>query len=289
MTCQLALSSKRGAVLFSDSQLSTDRVEYHGEQKQFVGDDFLLGGAGLAVVMQELFKSLNDRQQGQCMEKGPEIGKYVTDFLRKEVTGPAAGQTSFVLVYQTERGENVIEHLQSAIFHSFRRQGRIFTLGSGAALVQPAIDRDAKVGVFLRPEQLGDMMVVGEGYLEAAGQSLTVDGQFVVGLLRRGKAYVMGDAGVKLNHAPKELIGCWEKAARQYAEIMACAQTIREEVRTAQRAVAVLQTGRLEKKYLEQLEACRLSVQSNRDVLQGKLNKYCQWYDGVLGRGTGNS
>lgn len=284
MTCQLAFSSKAGAVLFSDSQGSTDAIEVHGLQKQFVGDDFLLGGAGHGLVIEEVFKSLCDSDSGKCIVPGAKAANHITKFLGSEVTGHAVANTTFVLVHRGRSKDYMIRVLHPSVFKSFVRQGNFVTLGSGAGLVQAAIDRDRKLGVFLQPEQLGDMVIAGENYLETATQSLTVDSQFVVGMLRWGTGYMMGDASIGVSHAPEKVGEKWAEAARRYREIMAHAQMIRGEIRAAQRAVSSVQVGQLDGSAMDQVEACRLSVEENRKGVTDKIEGYCRWYDELVGR-----
>ena len=60
MTCHIGISSSAGAVLISDSQGSTATSGTSGYEKQFVGPDFLLGGAGALAVLQALFDKIED-------------------------------------------------------------------------------------------------------------------------------------------------------------------------------------------------------------------------------------
>ena len=284
MTCQLAFSSSAGAVLFSDSQLSTNSIELHGHQKQLVGSDFLLGGAGHSGVIQEVFNSLCEPGSGESTKRGEEVATHILDFLTSEVTENAAAGTSFVLVRQEPDQESTISVLRRGTFKSFFRRKGIVTLGSGAALVRPAIERDRKLGVFLPPDQLHDMVVAGENYLDAAVQSLTVDNQFVIGILRRGAAYLMGDQSINASYAPARIIGQWPGVGRRYAEIMGLARTMRGEIRSAQRTVAQVQLGRLDDAASRQLEDSRSTVESNRRNLAEKLEEYFAWYDELVQR-----
>ena len=284
MTCQLAFTSNAGAVLFSDSQLSTDRIEQHGHQKQFVGNDFLLGGAGHASVMREVFQSLYDSDSGTSIRQGREVAGHIQEFLKFEVTENAAANTSFVLVCQEPNELSTISVLRRGIFKSFVRERRITTLGSGAGFVQPAIERDRKLGIFLPPVQLNDMVVVGENYLEAAVQSLTVDNQFVIGILRRGAAYIMGDKLIRVAYAPTNIVKQWTEVAHRYREIIGLAQTIRGEIRLAQSTVATVQLGQFDAFAMRQLEDCRSTVENNRRDLAKKLEDYFRWYDELIER-----
>ena len=289
MTCQLAFSSKAGAVLFSDSQGSTDATEVHGLQKQLVGDDFLLGGAGHGLVVEEVFKSLCDSVSGKCSVPGVEVANHISEFLSSKVTAHAAANTNFVLVYREKDDEYIISVLRPSVFRSFVKQEDFVTLGSGAGLVQAAIDRDRKLGVFLQPELLSDMVVAGENYLETASESLTVDSQFVIGMLRYGNGYMMGDPEIGVSHAPGIVVEKWLEAAAQYREILAHAQLIKGEIRAAQRAVSSVQIGKLGSSAVTQVEGCRSSVEENRQGVTDKIEEYCRWYDKLIGRETSDS
>ena len=289
MTCQLAFSNETGAVLFSDSQGSTDAIEVHGLQKQLVGDDFLLGGAGHRLVVEEVFKSLCDSESGNCSVPGVEVANHISSFLASNVTGHAAASTNFILVYQEEDKEYGISVLRPSVFKSFVKEESFVTLGSGADLVQAAIDRDRKLGVFLQPELLSDMVVAGENYLETATQSLTVDSQFVIGMLRCGNGYMMGDPAIGVSHAPDRVVEKWSEAAAQYREILAHAQLIKGEIRAAQRAVSSVQIGQLGAAAVDQVEGCRSSVEENRKAVMAKIEEYCRWYDELVGRDAPDS
>jgi hypothetical protein len=61
MTVHIAIANRNEAVLFSDSQGSTDREESHGFHKQYVGENFAVGAAGHGGIIMNLFEMLNDR------------------------------------------------------------------------------------------------------------------------------------------------------------------------------------------------------------------------------------
>ena len=284
MTCHVAFCSDVGSIMFSDSQMSSDKAEYHGHQKQFVGNDFLLGGSGHGLVVQEVFRSLHDPKTGQCTVDCTTVSDHIVAFLKSNVSPRAAAVTSFILVCQEKSNEHSIKVLQPSTFNSFIPRESFAVLGSGAELVEPAIDRDRMLAIFRRPRELVDMVVVGENYLEAASQSLTVDAQFTIGLLRSNNAYVMGDPAIEAQYAPPAIIGNWTDISKRYSEIMAQAQQIRGEIREAQRALSLIQEAKVDKAAIGTITASQASVKQNREELQTKIEEFLKWYDGIVGR-----
>ena len=169
-------------------------------------------------------------------------------------------------------------------FSSFIPKGSFAVLGSGAELVRPAIERDRMLALFRQPTELVDMVVAGENYLEAATQSLTVDAQFTVGVLRSKGAYLMGDAGINMQYAPPAVVAQWKDVAKRYAEIMAQAQQIRGEIREAQRVLSLIQVAKVDKAAIAAINASQSSVMQNRRELQTRIDDYLKWYDSILGR-----
>ena len=284
MTCHVAFSSKTGAVMLSDSQLSTDKVEFHGIQKQFVGNDFLLGGSGNALVIREMFTSLCDATTGECLWNNTEVVARILDFLENKVTVQARATVSFLLVRPCPINGHRIELV---LPHSFRYsipQKSCATIGSGSELVWPAIRRDTTLALFSQPHELTDMLVAGENYLDAAAQSLTVDTQFTVGMLRSDRAYIMGDKQIGANFTPPVIRSQWSEVAKRYKAMMDQARLVRGEIREAQRALSKIQTAQLDSDAIHAIEANQQSVEINRQQLQNKLEDYYLWYDGVLSR-----
>ncbi len=284
MTCQLALSNKASSVMFSDSQVSTRKMEYHGFQKQFVGDDFLLGAAGHRSVIRGVFNSLVDHSSGDYVVKASTVAEHIVEYLHTEVTSQAAAMTSYILVNPYSDTQNLIQLFQPSIFESFVSEGNYATLGSGAEFVQGALDRDKELGLHLEPEDLVDLVVAAENYLAVASQSLTVDTQLTVGILRSKRAYLMGDANINVLHAPHPVAEKWNQVAIRYKRIMAQAQQIRGEIRSAQRALSSIQTAQLDHEAIREITTNQDSVSVNREQLREQIDDFCDWYDGLLDR-----
>ncbi len=284
MTCHVAFSSDVGAVLFSDSQLSTDKTGYHGFQKQFVGDDFLLGGSGNSLVIEEVFKSLRDSTTGVCTVDGGTVANHIVAFLQRNVSRPAAAGTNFILICLNQSGKPRIRILYPSTFDFFISRDHFGTLGSGSELVSSAIERDRMLGLFRQPLELVDMIVAGENYLDAATKSLTVDSQFTVGVLRSKRAYLMGDVRITMQYAPPAIAAKWNSASKLYEAILAHAQQIRGEIREAQRVLSKVQVAQLDKAAVSAIEASQVSVSQNRQALHAKIESYLNWYDRLLNR-----
>ena len=104
--------------MLSDSQMSTERVEYHGIQKQFVGNDFLLGGAGNHLIIAQVFDSLRDPATGDCIVEQDQIVSHVTKFLELKVTNRAIVTVSFLLVRPNPGNGYRIDLLLPATFRT---------------------------------------------------------------------------------------------------------------------------------------------------------------------------
>ena len=264
--------------------MSTNRVEYHGLQKQFVGNDFLLGAAGHSSIIREVFNSLRDPSSGDCIVDSTAVVKHIVRFLNDNVTEGAAATTSFILILEHRGAQVFVQELHPSIYKSFVQKGNIGTLGSGAELIETAISRDKKLGIYTQPQELVDMMVAGENYLEAATQSLTVDAQFTVGILKSNNTYLIGDSTIDVLYAPPAVVAAWTDVARRYKQIMARVQQIRGEIRAAQRALSSIQSAELDAAAIRIIEANQSSIEVNRKELSQKIEDYCNWYDRLLER-----
>ena len=244
----------------------------------------MLGGAGHGGVIGEVFKSLRDPATGDCLVKSTEVSDHIVRFLNTRVTEQAAAASSFILIVAPQATQNLIWELHPSTFKSFVLRGNIGTLGSGAELIQIAIERDKKLGLYSAPEELVDMVVAGENYLEVATQSLTVDAQFTLGILHSDKAYLMGDSKIDIVYGPPAIVKCWNDVAARYRVIAAHAQQIRGEIRAAQRALSSIQFAGLDRTAIDIIEASQSSIEVNRKQLHRKIDDFCAWYDSLLGR-----
>lgn len=285
MTCQLALSSRCGGVLFADSQMSSARAEYHGYQKQFVGNDFLLGAAGNTPIILELFDSLIDQKSGECNVCSVRISDHILEFLNKNVTTRAAINTAFVLIYSPQSGNAQVQTLIPSNFKSFTLVKKSWAaLGSGSEFVNSAIERDKNLGIYSEPQQLVDMIVTGENYLDVATKSLTVNAQYTIGILKSNKAYIIGDPRISAQFVPPAVLSSWKDVANRYEKILARTQQIRGEIREAQRALSDIQVSNFGQAGMRFICDAKSSIEDNRDSLRDEIESFFAWYDSLVGR-----
>ena len=99
MTVHIAFANAGTALLASDSQASDDTSEVHGLQKQFAGPDFLVGVAGLGLVLNELFVRLKEATEpgaNQLVSAG--LQHFIENFVAQEIQPPARSQIQIVTV-----------------------------------------------------------------------------------------------------------------------------------------------------------------------------------------------
>ena len=270
--------------MFSDSQISTDTTETHGRQKQFVGRDFLLGASGNMLLIKAVFASLIEPGTGDCCVDHKGIESHLQDFLQSKVTERARSSVSLLIVRPCKTEGHRIDLYQPDLFRFFTPQGNYSALGSGSKVVLPTIERDSDLGLFSQPSELMDMLVSSENYLEAAARSLTVNSQFIVGLLHSDRAYLMRDLQISASFAPSALRSRWQEVAAKYQRIIDLARLIRGEIREAQRVLSKIHRASLQEGDFRAIEGHQMSVKSNRELLQSELMQYFNWYDGVLQR-----
>ena len=270
--------------MLSDSQLSTDTTESHGAQKQFVGNDFLLGASGKMLVVEAIFMSLLDPKTGDCSVDHTGIECHLREFLQAEVVEQAKSSVSLLLVRPCPAKGYRIDLIRPDVLRSSIPQREYSTLGSGSQIVLPAIQRDRALALFSQPQEMMDMLVASENYLEAATRSLTVNSRFTVGLLHSNHAYIMGDDQINPKYAPSAIYSEWKEVAVQYQRIIDLARFIRGEIREAQRTLSKIQTAQLRQGDFQAIAESQASIEINRRELQREIEKYFNWYDRTLQR-----
>lgn len=141
MTLHLAMSSDAGTVMVSDSQSSTETAEVHGAQKQYVGDDFLVGGGGPAAILQALFLALRARGVRAAAVHG-----FVEGFFAERVCPAAAEQVELLVIADATEGET-LRRFRPGMLRRFEESTRLGAIGSGAEFVWRAWRRDGEIGV----------------------------------------------------------------------------------------------------------------------------------------------
>ncbi len=272
MTCHIAVCSPHGAVLFSDSQGTFREEEQHGHHKQFVGQDFVLGGAGHGLAIHLVLSHI----AGQSGLQARDVPEAVRSYVDGEFEGEL--RSAFGLLMATVEGTS---QLMPGV-RSFVPTGPFASIGSGQEFVDRASKRNRALGIEPRVETLTDAFLMAEMYADASNESLTVDDQFSVGVIANGRSYVMGDAEVRAVYAPSAVQQRWDEVGKRTEEILAIAESVRGEFRNAQRTFSRIHGGTVPDPNVLLMSA--MAIGGLRVTLTTKLAEYFTWYDGVLGR-----
>jgi hypothetical protein len=279
MTVHIALSSNAGSVMLSDSQGSTETSETHGHQKQFVGLDFLLGGAGSGFVLNSLFDAL-DSQDIDAIS----ATKAVETFFRREVRTNALERAEIVAVTPGEGGKN-IQHFTPGAFRRFGKRTSTNLVGSGASFAQRADLRDRAIGVSWPTGSLADLLALAFDRAYAANEALTVNDKFMVGFLKGDRAYVMGDEAIHPTHIPMKILSKWRLVSNFYKEdILPKVISILDIRYKAYRACSRLIEGESRDDVYDDIETQLASLAVNVATLRLQLTKYFARYDEWLER-----
>lgn len=272
MTCIVAVRTKQGAVMLSDSQGSTPTSEMHGWHKQYAGPDFIIGCAGHGLCINLILKEAAEKRWAASTAAG-ELRRFVEREFEPEL------QRQFSALILT--GDSILERqpgIRTPLRHPLSG-----AIGSGAEFIRRASNLEKRLGVTRLANDLVDAFLLCEHYLDAANESLTVDDQLAAGLLVDGRAYCLGDARVSAAHAPKPIRKRWAEVGVKWTQVLAMSQTIRAELAAAQRYTSLpLWVGK--QPSAQALGNSTTTVAVVRQVLADALREYCSWYDGVLGR-----
>jgi ATP-dependent protease HslVU (ClpYQ) peptidase subunit len=285
MTFHVALASAPGAVMVSDSQGSTAVAEAHGLQKQFVGDDYLLGLAGHMGVINALLRELATgvRINGGVPPAAVDVERVVTGFMTAEVRPSALGSIEALLVVPEGTG-HVVKTFYPGLFTRFGDGAPMGMIGSGAEFAQRAAQRDQQLGLANVGNELADLFLRAESFANVANESLTVDDQLLVGFLANGRSYLCGHAGVRAALVPAAVQAEWIAVAQAFGDLINLSQALRSELQTAQRLFSLIRLGPLSPPAQHQIDQSAVGIQSTRMLLVQRLADYCAWYDSVLGR-----
>ena len=288
MTCHIAISNPDTAVLSSDSQSSDDRSELHGLQKQFAGRDFLVGVAGLSMVIPELFDRLEAASQPggtKAPLDAAGIAAFLVQFIEMEIRPEARREIEIIVVTPPDLYGNAVQTFRPGIFSRLGRREPYGMIGSGAEFASRAFSRYAQLGIELSFAHLADLVVMIEDLAKAADESLTVDDSFLLGIIFNGKSYLMGDRRIALGHALVPLIRNWAQSASRFQEIMATAREINGEMIAVQGELSPIRTASLTPANLIVIQRMNDGlVAQSRQTLVRLLDDYLAWYDGILGR-----
>jgi hypothetical protein len=110
VTVHIGFANAGTALLASDSQASDEISEIHGLQKHFAGPDFLVGVAGLSLVLDELFPRLQDAIMpgaNQLLAGG--VRAFIEHFITQEVQPVARAEIEIIIVTPPDASEVVKE------------------------------------------------------------------------------------------------------------------------------------------------------------------------------------
>lgn len=281
MTCHVAFSSPDGAVLVCDSQTSTDRAEAHGFQKLYAGPDFLLGGAGYVPLIDAVFGHLDGIDPPVGFGS---VSAEVERFIRDEVAPSSQQQVQFVLVGPTSPG--AIWEYSPQLFTSFRRSGDFASIGSGSEFVVGALRSYRDQGTLQHSVSMAQMLHHALCLLVVAGESLTVDDRLLVGMLRRGRSYLIGDSTVQLSRCPPQVLQRWQHAAALFRQLRSQSTSIWSERRHAEGILSRWVTGPLSDADMDEVRAAETNAFLTLQLIGAALDSYFAWYDQQLGRVT---
>src|SRR5690606_30349258 len=140
MTAHIAIANQKEAVLFSDSQGSTDREESHGLHKQYVGENFAVGAAGHSRIIMNLFEALNENTGPSTSKTSAEICIAIEEFFEKEVRKKYWDAVE-VLLLTTEASTCAVRSLTPGMFSHFCNPRHFATTGAGSEFVDRAVKR----------------------------------------------------------------------------------------------------------------------------------------------------
>jgi len=275
MTCHVALQSSHGSVILSDSQGSDDRAEFHGWQKQYAGDGFIIGVAGSGLVLEQLFEWIDTDPAS-----GAPVLDALTDFFRQEVTLAARSDVNVLVA----REEGIHTYYPGISIRPPTRPQPFGSIGSGAEFVFRAIRRDNTLGLGSASNSLAHLVTDAFRYMSSSNESLTVDDQYLLGFVKDGKSYIFGERQITLRHAHADLIDQWPQASDCYREIRTRVQTIEGSITEAARRFSFIRGGSLNNQHIVEIVQLNSHVARMFNDLDAYLARCLGWYDSVLGR-----
>ncbi|MEZ4315295.1 MAG: hypothetical protein R3F14_45345 [Polyangiaceae bacterium] len=273
----MGISGRDGSLILCDSQLSTQSSEIHGAQKLFAGEGFIIGGAGLSVVITDLFAEL-----GSTSVDATSVIGAVETYFETRLSDNAREAASFLLA--TEHREGGIQHFWPEVFRRFQRRTNMEAIGSGAEFVGRALTRDAELGIDWPRESIADMLIMADQYFSAANESLTVDDQIMVGFVSSGRSYLMGDRRIGPAYAPATIVGAWPSLTTLFEEIMAIVRAVRGEFQAGARQLSRLASCSIDPSVFLAVSHHQNAMVTNRAALEVRVNAYMTQYDTIMGR-----
>ena len=286
MTVHIAFANPGTALLASDSQASDETSELHGLQKQFSGPDFLVGVAGMALVLDELFMRLQEAAEpgaNQLVARG--LQDFIENFVAREIQPAARSHIQIVTVIPSGPDGKAVQVFRPGVFAHLGRPSGFGSIGSGAEFVYRAFSRYNQLGITIPLGEVADLVVAVEDFARAADESLTVDDSFLLGIITNGRSYLLGDRRINLRFAPDPLKQQWAEAASRFHNIMGAARSMNGEMVSIQRRLSAIRTGNLTQAHLDVIRNSNDGViTASRQSLIQQLQAFFAWYDGLLGR-----
>jgi hypothetical protein len=284
MTVHIALANQDHAVLFSDSQGSTDRSEIHGWHKQFVGKNFAVGVAGHGWILARLFDHLQSQFSIDKDASTNEVSESIEQFVKTDVRVEMQGTVSVLLLGYDRAGDLGVSQFEPSTFHRFDRQTKFGSIGSGSEFVGIANARNDALGIGLPLGTIADLLISAVHYAEAANESLTVDDLLSAVLFANGKTYLLGEPEVAVTYAHAEVLKHWHQIGTYWRTLRAQVDVISGEILEATRLFSSIRSASLVAANLNAIALMNQSVGSNRIALESAITAYFDFYDRLIGR-----
>lgn len=283
MTVHIALTHPNHAVLFSDSQGSTDRSESHGWHKQFVGRNFAVGVAGHGGIITGLFENLSS--QFDLLNDYPfaEVMLAIQKYILSHVQPQFQGATS--ILFMGYDGPNPkVWRWEPSVFRGFSSPASFSAIGSGAEFVGKANARNSLLGLEMPSGTVAEMIVSAIHYAEAANESLTVDDLLSVVLFINGRTYLLGEKEVSIRISYRNVIVNWRQIAEKWIEFRTRSTAIESEFREATRFLSLIRSGQLEETRLQDFKRINNAIDSSLIDFNQAIVDFCVYYDALVGR-----
>ena len=158
------------------------------------------------------------------------------------------------------------------------------TIGSGAAFVQSALQRDQEMGTGWPSDRLVDCFITAVMYLVSADRSLTVNDKHTCGFMRMGRTYLFGEPSTLPSHVPSTIAENWPDLANRFLVAKAMAETVAGEIKNVYRQSSSVLSSSFVGSTSATIMASQSAITSNKTELETQLIEFFTVYDGLLGR-----
>ncbi|MDZ4684638.1 MAG: hypothetical protein SH850_06065 [Planctomycetaceae bacterium] len=279
MTVHVAISGGNSAVLVSDSQASTSFSKRAGAQKQYCGDQFIIGAAGNGGIAGALFEHLSTHHFGAS---GTNVLSDIAAFMASQIA--ASARDSIELVALLLSPEPSIHFLNPSVFTGFRPAGQLYATGSGAEFVDNAATCGVSGWMGRRANTLAQQVVQGVHFADAADQSISCNDMLTIGFIANGRAYFAVDPDFRPQYVHPLLEAQWNMLTQLSGEIIDQARAINSEMTVASEAFGHVWSGTLTMSELGLIGTQNAEIARQTSELATRLGDYQASFDGVLGR-----